>query len=514
MKRILALAAIVLLITATETTVARGATAAPGGVATAAPRTMAVAGAAAFVAGHPAGVHASSNDAFVQHAVISTREGVQYVAYDRTYKGLPVVGGDFVVVTDAQGKVLTVAVAQDQVIDVTITPKLTKAQAAAIASRQLTAVTQVESNRLVVRALGAPRLAYDTLVAGTRGKSTSRLHVFTDAQTGTVFATDDLVKDGTGNAAINGPNPVNLRTGGSAPVFSMSDPTRPGISCRNFSTKAVLVGTDDVWGNGNGANIETGCVDALFDIQREWSMLKSWLGRDGFDGAGRGFPVKVGLNDLNAFWNGSSVSIGHNQAGHWISALDVVGHEYGHSIDTNTPGGQSGNGVSEATGDIFGALTEWFANEPAAFDPPDFKVGEEVNLVGKGPIRFMYHPSLAGDPNCYSPAVPNMETHSAAGPFNHWFYLTAMGNHPTNGQPSSPTCNGSNVTGLGIQTAGKIFYHAMLTKTSGMTYLKYRTATLNAAKHLTPGNCTDFKTVKAAWNAVSVPAQAADPACP
>ena len=126
----------------------------------------------------------------------------------------------------------------------------------------------------------------------------------------------------------------------------------------------------------------------------------------------------------------------------------------------------------------------------------------------------MYNPSLAGDPNCYSSSIPSTETHSAAGPGNHWFYLLAEGTNPTDGQPTSTTCNGSTgLVGIGIQTAGKIFYNAMLAKTTGMTYFKYRTATLNAAKNLTPGNCTNFNKVKAAWDAVSVPAQAGDPTC-
>ena len=43
--------------------------------------------------------------------------------------------------------------------------------------------------------------------------------------------------------------------------------------------------------------------------------------------------------------------------------------------------------------------------------------------------------------------------HAAAGPGNHWFYLLAEGSNPTNGQPASPTCNGSTVTGIGIQKA-------------------------------------------------------------
>jgi hypothetical protein len=191
----------------------------------------------------------------------------------------------------------------------------------------------------------------------------------------------------------------------------------------------------------------------------------------------------------------------------------VVGHEFGHAIDANTPGGIGSSSVAEFTGDVFGALTERYANESASYDPPDYTVGEEINLTGNGPIRNMYNPSLAGDPNCYSSTIPSTETHSAAGPGNHWFYLASEGSNPTNGQPTSPTCNGSTVTGIGIQTVGKIFYNAMLAKTTGMTYLQYRVATLNAAKNLYPGSCTNFNTIKAAWNAVSVPAQTGEPTC-
>ncbi len=55
----------------------------------------------------------------------------------------------------------------------------------------------------------------------------------------------------------------------------------------------------------------------------------------------------------------------------------------------------------------------------------------------------MYNPSLAGDDNCYSSSTPTAEVHAAAGPGNHWFYLLAEGTNPTNGQPTSPTCNGT-----------------------------------------------------------------------
>jgi hypothetical protein len=239
-------------------------------------------------------------------------------------------------------------------------------------------------------------------------------------------------------------------------------------------------------------------------------MLSSWLGRNGQNGSGGAWPIRVGLDDQNAYYDGTQVQIGKNTANKWISSADVVGHELGHGIDDSTPGGISNGNTQEFVADTFGAATEFFANNPN--DPPDYQVGEEINLVGSGPIRYMYNPSLAGDDNCYSSSTPSAEVHAAAGPGNHWYYLLAEGTSPTNGQPTSPTCNSSSVTGIGIQKAEQVMYNAMLMKTSSSSYLKYRTWTLTAAKNL-DASCATFNSVKAAWNAVSVPAQSADPTC-
>jgi Zn-dependent metalloprotease len=494
-----------------------GAAAAPAQPAS--PQALAAHAAAAFVASRPAALHASASDAYLAHPVVSTPQGLQYVAYDRTYQGLPVYGGDFVVVTNAAGQLLSTSVAQSAAINLASTTPARSAASAATTARGKAAgksVDAVSAGREVVFALtGTPRLAWENVVTSHTGATPSKLHVFTDANSGAVLYSYDEVRDGSGTGKWNGPSPLTISTSHpTSTTWNMTDPTRSGITCRNYTTGVVLSGSDDVWGNGVGSNIETGCVDAKFDVEHEWSMLSSWLGRNGITGTGGGFPISMGLNDLNAFYDGTQVAVGHNQAGDWIASLDVVGHEFGHGIDDHTPGGIGSSAVAEFTADVFGALTEWFTNESASFDPPDFTVGEEINLTGTGPIRYMYHPSLiSGHPDCYSSSVPSMETHAAAGPGNHWFYLVAEGTNPTNGQPTSPTCNGSTITGIGVQTAGQIFYNAMLAKTTSMTYLKYRTATLNAAKNLTPGNCANFNVVKAAWDAVSVPAQAGDPTC-
>lgn len=499
------------MVASATSTQAVGAPTAPGlGAASA----LASSNAAALVASRPAFLHASPNDAFVQGSMVSS-SGLFYVPYERTYAGLPVVGGDFVMVVDGAGQLLYHSTALDHPISLpSTTPTLTQAAAEAIASLQLRSVTRVEGTQLVVNALEAtPRLAWESTIDGFGANGISRLTVDVDAITGAVLREQEHVMNGTGTSAWNGPNPVALKTTLSGSTFSMRDPTVTNLSCQDAANNTTFSGSDDAWGNGDATVRETGCVDALFGAQTEVTMLSQWLGRNAMDGAGGAWPIRVGLAQVNAFYDGTQVQVGHNNANQWIGSIDVIAHEMGHGIDDHTPGGISGNGTQEFIADTFGASTEWFANEPSPFDVPDFTVGEQINLVGSGPIRIMYNPSLVGDPNCYSSSIPTAEVHAAAGPGDHWFYLLAEGSNPTNGQPTSPTCNGSTVVGLGVQNAIRILYNAMLMKTTGSSYLKYRTWTLQAAINLFPGSCAEFNTVKAAWDAVSVPVQSTDPTC-
>ncbi|GHJ47676.1 hypothetical protein Cs7R123_50180 [Catellatospora sp. TT07R-123] len=455
------------------------------------------------------------DETFVRRNVVAGSGGLQYVAYERTYRGLPVLGGDAVVVTDRDGVVRDTASAIGRGVKLaTTTAKVTAAKATAVARGRLDRVDRAAAAQLVVfSTLTGDRLAYEVVLEGAKRQAPSRLHVVVDAATATVLDVRDDVRLGTGNGYFNGQ--VSIATSGSGSSWSMTDNTRPGLRCGGQGGTAYT-GTDDAWGNGSGTNLETGCVDALYAVQREWDMLGAWLGRSGIDGNGGGFPARVGLNEVNAYWNGSYTNFGHNQANNrQATPIDVVAHEYGHAIFQTTPGGAgSGNengGINESTGDIFGALTEAYANNPN--DPPDFLVGEEVDLVGNGPIRNMYNPSAVGDPNCYSASIPNTEVHAAAGPNNHWFYLTANGSAGSGGNPASPTCNGGTVTGIGIQKAGQIYLGALNLKTSSWRYVNVRTATLRAAVNLFGASSAECRTVKAAWDAVSVPAQSGEAQC-
>ncbi|PPK63843.1 M4 family metallopeptidase [Actinokineospora auranticolor] len=432
------------------------------------------------------------------------------VSYQRTWRGIPVVGGDATVLADGQGQVrATVAGTSAKVAVPSTGARVSKAAAEATAKGLQGATAKVETGRLVVKVTeDKPALAWEHLLIGTKKNGgPSHLTVWVDATTGAVLDKVEDAADGSLNSEWNGN--VTINTSGSSGSYRMVDTTRPGLQCSDYNG-GVFTKSTDSWGTGSASSKETGCGDLLYAAQQEWNMLKDWMGRNGHNGSGRSWPGKVGLNQLNAYWDGSTITIGHNQGNKWIASMDVVGHEYGHGLDQNTPGGTSREaGLGEGTGDIFGALTEAYANNPK--DKPDYTVGETVNLTGSGPIRNMYNPSLvSNDPNCYSSSIPNTEVHKAAGPLNHWFYLLAEGSAPGGGKPNSPTCNNSTVTGVGIKDAGRIFYGGMLLKTSGMTYKKYRVTTLTAAKNLDK-TCNLYNKTKAAWNAISLPAQSGEP---
>ncbi len=198
-------------------------------------------------------------------------------------------------------------------------------------------------------------------------------------------------------------------------------------------------------------------------------MLTQWLGRNSFDGNGGGWPVRVGLNDQNAYYDGSQVQIGKKHqrpvdqlASTSLGARARPRHRRPHPGRHLRP---RHPGVRRATSSA--RSPRWFANEPSRGDPPDFLVGETVNLVGSGPIRNMYNPSALGDQNCYASSVPNGRGARGRRP-RQPLVLPAAPRAPTRPTASrpAPTCNSSTVTGLGVQNAIKIFYNAMLLKTS------------------------------------------------
>ncbi|MFG2298929.1 M4 family metallopeptidase [Streptomyces sp. NPDC048603] len=476
-------------------------------------RSLALAAADAAAANGLDALRHGADEKLVRTSVTPWANGLFYTSYQRTYRGLPVHGGgDAVVLADSAGKVRDITAAPAPALKLSTRSRVSAAAAGATARGQLATVEEASKPELTVLVKdGKPVLAWHTLVTGrTAENAPAGLDTYVDANTGRIVQAADKVRHADGRGYHNGN--VTIDTAAS----SMTDPNRSGFRCGGQNGSAYTGSSP--WGNGGANDLVTACVDIMYAAQRESDMLKQWFGYNGINGQGGMVPARAGLGEVNAYYDGTKTTYGRNQNGtNQLTGIDVVAHEYGHEIFDRTPG-SAGNsnengGMNESTGDIFGALTEHFANNPN--DTPDYTVGEKLNFLGDNkPIRYMYNPSLRNnDPNCYNQLTSGTEVHAAAGPQNHWFYLLAEGSSPGGGKPASPICSGgpSSVTGIGIQKAGKIFMGGLLAKTSSWNHLAARKATVAAARN-TYGSA-ECQAVKTAWDAIRVPAQSGEADC-
>ncbi|CAM5518393.1 M20/M25/M40 family metallo-hydrolase OS=Streptomyces tendae OX=1932 GN=GUR47_29695 PE=3 SV=1 [Streptomyces tendae] len=234
------------------------------------------------------------DEQYDRHQVIPWGKDLFSVTYERTYNGLPVVGGDAVVLADGKGGVRAVRSATEAAIAVPTKARIKAEQAVRTSRERLAKVDEVDSKRLVVRVEDdVQTLAWETVLVGTTKEHVpSRLHVFVDARTGKVVDSYDDVKAGTGHSEWNGPDPLTIDTSRSGSQYALRDTTRPGLQCSDYNG-GLFTGPDDDWGTGNASSKETGCVDVMYAAPKESDMLRDWLGRNGHNGNGGSWPVLV-----------------------------------------------------------------------------------------------------------------------------------------------------------------------------------------------------------------------------
>ncbi|MET7651596.1 MULTISPECIES: M4 family metallopeptidase [unclassified Streptomyces] len=463
--------------------------------------------------------------------VVKDADGTVHTRYERTYAGLPVLGGDLVVHESATGAAKGVTKANTAAIKVaTLTPKVAVAKAE---KQALTAAKAVGSEstsadqaprKVIWAANGTPVLAFETVVGGLQDDGTpSELHVITDAATGKKLYEYQGIETGTGKSLYSGT--VTLGTTKSGTTYNLTDGTRGGHKTYNKShTTSSSAGTlftdaDDTWGTGAASSSttdQTAAVDAAYGAQTTWDFYKSTFGRSGIknNGVAAYSRVHYGNAYVNAFWDDSCFCMTYGDGDgntHPLTSLDVAGHEMSHGVTSNTAGlnysGESG-GLNEATSDIFGTGVEFYAAN--SNDVGDYLIGEEIDINGDGsPLRYMDKPSKDGGSSDYwSSTVGNKDVHYSSGVANHFFYLLSEGSgaKTINGVSyNSPTYNSSTVTGIGRAKALQIWYKALTTYfTSTTNYKSARTGTLSAASALYGSTSTEYKAVAAAWTAVNV----------
>ncbi|MET8769507.1 M4 family metallopeptidase [Streptomyces sp. NPDC004658] len=506
-------------------------------------RATAVENAASALLAHAASLGLTAPQDTSVRDVVVDRDGTQHVRYDRTYRQLPVLGGDFVVHLAPDGAYRGADRATRQAVSVpSVTPRVSGPKAAGLAVSALraanpgTTLKQAKAKPvLVVDALhGSPKLAWRTDAVGldSLGNPVART-VLTDARTGAQIDAWDSIETATGDGKALYSGTVPLETTPSGTSYQLKDPTRGntytgdaegktdlcifGI-CFSRAPATLFTDADNHWGTGTTADRASAAVDAQYGTNETWDYYKNVHGRNGIAGDGKGSYNRVhyGSNYNNAFWDDSCFCMTYGDGDGTtfgpLVALDVAGHEMTHGVTSKTAAltysGESG-GLNEATSDILGTMVEWYANNSS--DTGDYLIGEKIVKpgFGKAALRFMDKPSKDGSSADYwSSSVGNLDVHYSSGVANHFAYLLAEGSgaKTINGVSyDSPTYNGSTVTGIGREKVGKIWYRALTVyMTSSTNYAGARTATLNAAKDLYGAGSTEYNAVAAAWSAVNV----------
>ncbi|WP_369233157.1 M4 family metallopeptidase [Streptomyces sp. R21] len=463
--------------------------------------------------------------------VVKDADGTVHTRYERTYAGLPVLGGDLVV-HQKPGKAETVTKATTKTIKVaSLKPQIAvaKAEKQALTAAQAagSAKTAADGARKVIWAgNGTPTLAYETIVGGLQDDGTpNRLHVITDAATGKKLFEYQGIENATGTGKTLYSGTVSLTTSLSGTTYSLTDASRGGHKTYNLKhttstgTGTLFTNTTNTWGTGAASSSTTdvtAAADAAYGAQETWDFYKSTFGRSGIknDGVGAYSRVHYGSSYVNAFWDDDCFCMTYGDGDsntHPLTSLDVAGHEMSHGVTANTAGlnysGESG-GLNEATSDIFGTGVEFYAAN--SNDVGDYLIGEKIDINGDGsPLRYMDKPSKdGGSKDSWSSTLGNLDVHYSSGPANHFFYLLSEGSgaKTINGVSyNSPTSNGSTVTGIGRAKALQIWYKALTTYfTSSTNYKAARTGTLSAASALYGSGSTEYNAVAAAWSAVNV----------
>lgn len=372
-----------------------------------------------------------------------------FVRFQQSYQGVPVIGGDFTVqstgkgVLSASGRILT---AQQLRKLPSVVPQLTAEQAGQVARATVAKLYNVDGAKLMI---ATPILMiYNPTVFQNRALGAADVtHLVWQ-----MAVTDEM-------AAIDEQILVDAQRGGVALHFNQSETVRNRIVYDNQNNPAYgLPGNGPVRTEGQAA---TGIseVDRAYDYAgKTYDFYWSNFGRDSLDGHGMTLRSTVRYCDPtsyycpypNAFWNGQQMTYGDGYAG----ADDVVGHEFSHGFTEFESGlwyyMQSG-AINEAMSDIFGEyidLTDGVGN-----DDPSVRwlLGEE--LPG-GAIRNMQDPFWSYQPDSMSSYFYGCSSSDSGGVHTN----SGVANKAAFLMTDGGTLNGVTVQGLGITKAAHIWY--------------------------------------------------------
>ncbi len=346
---------------------------------------------------------------------------------------------------------------------------------------------------------------------------------------------------GVGKSQYNGDVPINTTLDNGN--YTMIDASRGtggaygamAITNADHGSSAgkLYTNSSNTWGDGKqyvsggsttSANGQTAAVNAMWGLMNTYDMLRNALGWQSLDGHNTATYIAAHVNTAydNAYYSDTCrcMFIGDGSSFYSLGSIDVIGHEMGHGVTAATSNltysGESG-GLNESSSDINGEVVEAYARAggtgsaiPLAGN--DWVMGKEISKTGT-PLRWMYKPSKDGSsPDAWSSSLKRLDVHYSSGPNNRMFYFLSQGSSAdkTSDYYSKYLVkNPAAMTGVGLDKAYRIWFHANTTKfTSSTNYADARAKMIESAQDLYGKGSKEATAVGRAFAAINVGADA------
>ncbi len=422
-----------------------------------------------------------------------------FYRYTETVGGIPVIGSDVILVTDAHGTVTGLFNnyrGLSSAFDVTPDARVDgNAEIAAIVRPHARFAKQ-----LVIYAPDdntAPTLAWRVVGAAPRARSprpgTTSLIGAEGAQAGTVLVSVanampltavNAAKDWLGTTRLI---TVDARKSAWFTSYRLIDAGRDITTYKTsypfFGLGAGVLPGAVVTRGLLGWN--TGGVSAHADTAEVYDYYLDVLGRTSFDGNGAPVDVSILYNPqksaggyANAFWDPSREQLAFGDSGHLEAAVDVIGHEFTHAVISFVVGGPEGGSVldygesgalNEAMADIMGTLIENKSGSGRWLLGEDSQLGAVRNLADPTSISTSMGPYRDTYASRYQGSSDDAGEHVNSTIFSHAAYLMMT-------DPAT--------AGISDDMWATVFYHAMYRLSADSVFTDGRAAVLSAARAL------------------------------
>jgi vibriolysin len=416
--------------------------------------------------------------------------GETHVRLQERLRGLPVVGAEYIIHSDASGKVKGMngrfSADRDLPRNASVDGWAALTKAAAQAGIVNGAWQDMRATLLyVVNDKGNTFLAWQGSVSYKNAQGDQLDRIYADATSGDLVVRDPQYKRARNRQTYTLNNGTSL----------------PGTLVLTETTGTTSDSTLQLAHNYAG---------------KTYDYYKGVHNRDSYNNAGATIKSSVhySTNYNNAYWNGSQMVYGDgdgSQFGPLSKALDVDAHELTHAVtetSANLVYQNESGALNEGTSDIMASAVEAWSDGAVSSDT--WKVGEDITTPATAgdALRYMNDPVAGGDydyyPTRYTGTADSGGVHSNSGIANLAFYLMTMGGTHPRGKTTTVVA-ALNATPLtSIDMAAKIWYRALTVyMTSSTNFSAARTATAQAATDIY--GAAAAATVQAAWDAVGAP---------